>query len=123
MLDQLTIYRDPDDVKTLQKILNDVHNQALGTAFYNTTNVSLADIPVGKLVVIDDGTSTRGGIRTGKDRMAWWSTNSATGTVLMTSNTIMIVQSSSGTKDTYWTYNSATHYLECWVDGVKRMEI
>ena len=28
-----------------------------------------------------------------------------------------------GDDDTYWYYNSTTGYLECWITGIKRMEM
>lgn len=118
------------DWNTAKHALDHIYREALGTTFYNTTMVSLVDVPIGKLVIIDDGTNTRVGMRTGLNRLAWWGTNSVSDsgttvgtTIYMTGSSVVIVSSPGGTTDTYWSYNSATDYLECWVKGNKRMEL
>lgn len=71
MIDQLTKVTKADDIKTLQKVMDNIHNQATGLVFGSTTVVSTKMVPTGKLHIVDDGTTLRIYVRTGKDSVGY----------------------------------------------------
>jgi hypothetical protein len=73
MIDQNTIITKTDDLKTLQKIFDNVHQQATGIVTSSTTAVSADMVPTGKLLIADDGTTLRIYVRTGTDSVGYLS--------------------------------------------------
>ena len=68
MIDKL--HNVPGD-PTLQKALDHIQEKALGSSFGSTTSVSINDIPIGKLHIVDDGTTKRLYIRTDENNMGY----------------------------------------------------
>jgi hypothetical protein len=71
MIDQNTVLTKTDDLKTIQKIFDNVHQQATGLVTASTTAVTAAMVPVGKLLIADDGTTLRIYVRTGTDSVGY----------------------------------------------------
>ena len=57
-----------DETSTVKKTLSYIHEQAVGHHFVDTEPT---DVPVGKLVIYDDGATRRLYIRTGKGSIGY----------------------------------------------------
>jgi hypothetical protein len=60
----------PEDHGTLVKILQDIHQQALGI-MYTATLPTIETVPFGKFVLYDNGITKRLYMRTGKNNLAY----------------------------------------------------
>ena len=69
MIDELIVLNDPNDIATTQKILKNLHEKGVSIVTYDTTNVTLAMVPIGKIAIGDDGTSTRIFLRSGENNL------------------------------------------------------
>lgn len=55
MIDELTVINDAKDTKVVQKVMHDIHQNAVGVVYSSTTAVSADMVPAGKLLIADDG--------------------------------------------------------------------
>ncbi len=70
-IDQLDKVSDPNDVPIMNKILDNLHREGVGT-LYTDTVPTASTTPPGKLVIYDNGSGTkRVYFKTGKDNLGY----------------------------------------------------
>lgn len=74
MIDKVHQLTDTNDLANMQKIFDNIHEQAMG--IIHTDKEPTADtVPAGKIVVYDNGTNRRVYIRTGKEGVGYFTLN------------------------------------------------
>lgn len=61
----------PEDLSALTKILDSIHQKAVGVEYGSQTTGSAAIIPAGKLYVVDDNTTIRLYFKTGEGNVGY----------------------------------------------------
>ena len=115
---------DNSQLPMLNSIISDICTKATSIQYGTTVP---AKLDYGVIYIQDDGTDQYAYIKSGDGNIVKLAaiTSSGitipTGGVTIEENTYITFNGATGT--TYWIYNSATGYLECHVDGTKRMEV
>jgi hypothetical protein len=71
-INQPTHITDTKDLKTFQKVFDNIHQNATGVLYGNTTSVSLSMVPAGSILLVDDGTNRRMYMRTKQNTLTYF---------------------------------------------------